>query len=548
MYNLLIVDDEIEILEWLKELFLYDSNLEVEVYTASLAKQAIKLLDEVRVDVVLTDIKMPGMNGIELYKQIKENWPNAQVIFLTGYRDHETLYEIVKNNEVRYILKTEGDDVIIAAVENAIKEQENRLKECKEKEVQAQMIKKAKYWIQKELMEQLVLSNTKETVTNELLQSMNLPFRCDYPVLLYVGKMELKDQRFDAEYRTLARILDIIQQNMPSVLHVASYLLEHNFIVLLIQPRLLDNFIDWNRVFRISSGALEYICTACSNQCDMVLSFAISRSQVNIKCLSDSYQELKRALVYNARAEESVIVNGDEVKEFTLQKVDTKGIVVSIPVLTSYLEQGKKEEFLQLLEELTGPLLMVESRYDMGALELYYNISMVFLKYINVNQLTERIPFYIGLYKLTNVGEHASWQEAVNYLMTLANIMFGLNMEVEAQRKDITIKKVENYIYQNLNKDLSLTILAEIGGFNASYLSRIFKQKYHCNLSEFVVRERIKKARELLIHTNKKISDIGEMVGYFSPHSFTRIFKSIENLTPGEYRSLYRTGQEEENR
>ena len=80
----MIVDDELEILEWLKELFCYDCDRKLDVYGANSGKKALQLLNEVSFDVVLTDIKMPGMDGVALFRKIKENWPKCKVIFLTG--------------------------------------------------------------------------------------------------------------------------------------------------------------------------------------------------------------------------------------------------------------------------------------------------------------------------------------------------------------------------------------------------------------------------------------------------------------------------------
>ena len=76
--NLLIVDDEIEILTWLEELFRYSFDVEADVYTATSAYKALELLDQINFDVVLTDIKMPGLNGIGLFQKIKSNWPKCK--------------------------------------------------------------------------------------------------------------------------------------------------------------------------------------------------------------------------------------------------------------------------------------------------------------------------------------------------------------------------------------------------------------------------------------------------------------------------------------
>ena len=105
--NLLIVDDEQEILLGLEELFKYEFEREIGVYTANSAFEALRLLNTIRFDVVLTDIKMPGMDGITLFEKIKENWPRCKTVFLTGFRNFDDMYRIINHKDIKYILKTE---------------------------------------------------------------------------------------------------------------------------------------------------------------------------------------------------------------------------------------------------------------------------------------------------------------------------------------------------------------------------------------------------------------------------------------------------------
>ncbi|MFR9233450.1 MAG: response regulator [Eisenbergiella massiliensis] len=115
MFQLLIVDDEIESLEWLVELF-ESCGEEIAIYTASTARKALELLQDIKFDIVLTDIQMPGMNGLELYKKIKENWSHIRIVFLTGYSNHEILYELAQDKRIRYLLKTEKPKKIVDTV------------------------------------------------------------------------------------------------------------------------------------------------------------------------------------------------------------------------------------------------------------------------------------------------------------------------------------------------------------------------------------------------------------------------------------------------
>lgn len=142
--NLLVVDDEYEILTWLEELFSYNFEPKVDVYTANSAYAAIEMLNHVKFDVVLTDIRMPGMNGIALFQHVKGNWPRCKTIFLTGYPNFEEIYKIIKHKDVRYILKSEDDEVITQAVRGAFSELQQELEQEALLEKQQQDMKNTK--------------------------------------------------------------------------------------------------------------------------------------------------------------------------------------------------------------------------------------------------------------------------------------------------------------------------------------------------------------------------------------------------------------------
>ena len=140
---------------------------------------------------------------------------------------------------------------------------------------------------------------------------------------------------------------------------------------------------------------------------------------------------------------------------------------------------------------------------------------------------------------MTRVEDFADWSEAADYLMKLMEVLLGLMEEDEDIYKQQAILRVEQYIRNHLKDDLSLQVLADVGSFNASYLSRIFKQKYHCNLSDYIARERICLAKELLANTNEKINHIAKEVGYNTISSFNRVFRKSEGMAPAEYRAVY---------
>ena len=539
MYKLLIVDDELENLEWLEELFRYEAPRELEIYTALSARKAIEILNSVKCDIVLTDIKMPKMSGMELYRHIKENWPRCRVIFLTGYRDHETLYEAAQDKSVRYLLKTEGDAKIMDTVMEAVYELDRQREELTLERERGILFEKARYWIKKDFWEQAVTGTGIELPGQRKLEELGISLKADYPVLFFLGHIEEVGTNISRE--RVEGVMELIARSMPGILRIELCVIEQRYLLLLMQPKMLDAYTDWKRAFRVSYGALEDVQDICAREPELRIKFAVDREPVSFEQLSEKYYKLKKGIASMLSEEGSGIMeireSAEEAKKEAYQ-VDAK--LSRLPLLTEYLEKGSREEGLKVLSELTAPLLQGASRHDIKALELYYNISMIYLKVISLNGLEEKIPFRIGLYKLTNAESFNSWEEAVDYLKeTYYAISVSLE-ESRGDRQDQTLNKVEKYIHEHLGEDLTLTVLADVGGFNAAYLSRIFKQKYQCNLSVYIMNERVKQAKKLLVETDEKINRIGEMVGYLTPHSFTRVFKAAEGITPAEYRGRYR--------
>ena len=120
MYRLLLVDDEPDIVEGLYNAFYNYEGLELDIFKAYSAYEALDILNSERIDIVLSDISMPGMNGLEMMRQVKSRWPHCQVIFLSGYTEFDYIYQANQLEAVSYILKTEGYDVVKENLHKAV--------------------------------------------------------------------------------------------------------------------------------------------------------------------------------------------------------------------------------------------------------------------------------------------------------------------------------------------------------------------------------------------------------------------------------------------
>lgn len=538
----MIVDDELEILEWLKELFCYDCDRKLDVYGANSGKKALQLLNEVSFDVVLTDIKMPGMDGVALFRKIKENWPKCKVIFLTGYRDFDYIYEIIQNKDVRYVLKSEGDQVIMDHVLQAFGEIDEMLEMERTRQADQDRLERAAVWLRKEFFQRIIYGTGPVDITQGQLEELKIPFSLDVPVLTFLCRNN--DVHVPGyvvnEYEIFEQIFEMFEYYMPGHLCVYEQIVEPGYAVILVQPAAADKQVCWERIFRIAAGAIEYTQKNSENTLKLSTLFIIGSTASPISELGKRYEKLKTIAVNQKRLQESVIIKEDKLSDHMEEEHENYGYMISqIQLLESYLELGKQNEYYSSLQELTVCLMKDGSMHSNYSLELYYSISMVILRFINKNDLAQQMAFKIGVYKLTRADEHLTWEEAARYLFQISEVVFTLLEAREEERNDNTVVKVQEYIREHLSEDLTLTRLAEIGCFNASYLSRLFKQVYGYNISDYIMKMRIDRAKELLIGTDNKINEVSVRVGYLSAHSFTRTFKAATGMSPLEYREKY---------
>lgn len=121
MYRVLVVDDEAFITDSLAFLLENQREPKLEVIKAYSAPEAIDMLNLTAFHIVVTDIEMPGQSGLELLREINAKWPSCRVVFLTGHDSFQYAHQAIRYNVVRYVLKNEGDDILLEAIKECIR-------------------------------------------------------------------------------------------------------------------------------------------------------------------------------------------------------------------------------------------------------------------------------------------------------------------------------------------------------------------------------------------------------------------------------------------
>ncbi|MGG4551701.1 helix-turn-helix domain-containing protein [Paenibacillus sp. FSL W8-0186] len=549
MYRLLVVDDEMIIADGLYEVLSNLPQLELDVYKAYSGDEAVRLFDRTRFDIVLTDIRMPGLSGLELLDKIRERWPSCRVIFLTGHNEFSYIYSAFQYEGVSYLLKTEGYEKVIQMVEQAAMDIETELKAEALLQKAQEQLDATRELLQKDyvkgiLNEQLGVQEIHQKQFDELA----IPLRADRPVLIMLGRVNsfAGGLSYATKSRQLYRIRLIASQYLSARVSFVDVVNESMDPVWLIQPLQESSKAEsWERAITFMKGNLELIQSACRESLGEVLSFVLDDSPVMWKEAAERFSTLNMLMNYRIGQGCGMLLLDKQMIEQKLQPPgeEQRGKPLlrhaKPAVLADQLEYGQRAEFRAILLDCAAALAGIDSMHHVPAQELYYSIGLVFLSYMNRWNLVETAATRVGLHKLMQPGEHESWQQAFDYLLHVGDMLFNLQSQEEERRARDVITVIQKHVQDHLHDpdEISLVRLAELVFFNPSYLSRLFKQVTGTNLSEYISACRMTRAKRLLENPDVKIQDVAELVGYGTATNFTRSFRKATHMTPQEYRA-----------
>ncbi|MCD9020609.1 response regulator transcription factor [Cohnella silvisoli] len=554
MYRLLIVDDEPQIVDWLYELMSDYTGLDLELYKAYTALEAVEIVDRMKPDIVLTDIRMPGMTGIQLQEYVLQRWPDCKIIFLTGFNEFDYIYSAMKRNAVGYVLKTEDDDEIIRTIEKAALQisESYRIDELMEKvrdKMQATLPLMQKEYVWSLLQEE---QNDPARIGKQL-QELDIPLDAAQPVLLLIARTDGKDKAsgLSERSRTLCSIGLILEKYLQGSVRFYYLVQDHHTIIGFIQPgdmggsdKAGDELYLWSRTFQFVKSTLESVQMACKENLGAAPSFLLASRPVALERLAGKYGEWSKWLGYQMMMGTEILMTDRDLYPDESQShgfaphplaVEMEMAQHQIKVLSEWLEKGQGELFFEAYDQFQSRFRRIADMNDETGVELYYKTAVLFLAYLNRRHLAERVAPLIDLQNLTRMDRHPGWQEAAAYLRRLAEIIFELQKGETEQRVAEAVLYVKKYLLQHLHEDLSLTRLAELVHFNPSYFSRMFKQVTGLNLSEYLSGVRLEKAKALL-ECNKKVNEVAAIVGFESAASFSRFFKKMVDISPQDYR------------
>lgn len=359
MYRLLIVDDEAIIADGLYEVFQNIKNLDLDVYKAYSGNEALELLERTRIDIVLTDIHMPGIDGLQLLEKIQERWPKCRVIFLTGYNEFDYVYTAIKYTGVSYLLKTEGFGKIIATVEKAVAEIENSMKTEELLQKAKEQLRAMEQLLQRDYFYSILKGDfASQEIDRRQFEEFGISLDAEKPVIILLGRIDGSQEKNLYTERTKQQYsIKLIVEQYLSTHTVSSHLVyENSLLVWFIQPKTDKFSMEWDRdevwrqVTTFIKGNLELVQTACKESLGISISFALEDSPSVWGDVSDRFAMLRMLQNYRIGQGAGMLIADKNIAEEDFKQITEKGNGSAqvrqrkLELLSLYLDNGNKEE------------------------------------------------------------------------------------------------------------------------------------------------------------------------------------------------------------
>jgi len=542
MYRLLIVDDEPIIVDGLADDLTDHPELpNLELHRAYSAREALACLRSTRIDIVLTDIEMPEMNGLELQLEINRHWPRCKVIFLTGYNDFSYIQTSSRNGALDYVLKTEGDAQIVAAVKRAIAKLDEELEMQSLLRKASAQLALALPFRQREFLLDLLEGRQvlpENGAGDEMLRELGIPLRAAGPLLMIVGRFDAWPERTRPGDKLLYlyAVNNIAEEYLAAEFHLVQVRCGEDRFVWLLQPKADGEPAERVKPERRLYGYAELIQAACKHFLKTVLSFVLVSEPFRWADVQRRYESLSFLFARGLGTRREILLTDRQLFDAGSGPQDSRARQQTVRLLDEYLDKGQRTEFFELYDRFMGSVEGGSAAAGGVAAEIYFSVVSMLLSHINRRGLMKEVADRFPPGKLFSLDGQAAWRETAENLRRVAELLFDEGADEDRRQVSAVIRKVQEYVRDHLDGNLSLTKLSEIVYLSPTYLSKLYKQETGQGLGEFIMESRVQKAKELLLQSQQKIHKIARSVGFESAAYFTRCFKKITNMTPQEFR------------
>lgn len=497
MYRVLLVEDEEIELETLRDYIDWEKNGISRVFTARNGRRALECLEENMADIVITDIQMPGMSGIELAETIVSRGYPCKIVFLTGYDDFSYVHSAFQVNAIDYLLKP----FTIEEVEECLK----RVKKELEKSEVAD-------WSRKTAAKQLLEAALQEKLEPELLKKnfygiFGEPLEaCGFGIMAVYGRIEEKlCSRIQEKWKGIRYIS---RTERISILLLAGYL-----------PVKDTAFQIWSELKEKTPRAIGW-----------------SRGKWTADVLYEQAEKLRKCSVqafYMDPPELFCVDDKTTEEKKTYHFREQKGRREEICRLVS---NGKKQETLQTMKNYFHQMQGIEPKTF--AREVYNLYMYLWNRLILSDELLESWMKAEKEFRENEIFEADNSYQLRKKMEQYLEHMLEFFEKQNQNPSYYAVYQVKTYLQEHCSESADIEKLAADVGLSPNYLRSLFKEATGKTILEYNTEMRLQRAAELLKNKKNKVREVSLAVGYENVSYFGVVFQKRFGVTPNEYRKM----------
>ena len=541
VYRMLVVDDEALIADSLANMLQCSLDDRLDVYKAYSGPGALALLERTSFDIMVLDIQMPGMSGLELAKAVRGRWPSCKVVFLSGHDAFEYVYQAMQYQAVCYVLKNEGDEALLEAVRRCVGALDEEARSDALLERAQEQMRMCLPILRREFLQRCCRGDAvDEAERARQFARYEVSLDPDAPVMLLAGRGD------EAHARENATQVDIVVRDKLQHAARCEMAQAHTRLwVWLIQPFPGE---PASRAAVMVKGMAENIQRTCLSTLGTPVSFVFETQPCAWHMLRDACATLRLALetLANERSGGLAFAEAEFFRagEAECRADEEREVFVRLRGLLSdiswRMSGGDAERFEACAAELTALLTPYVHINNLSVAELFSRMDTLLLTFAVQHDLQERARTHPAFRALTSGGA-VDPEARLGRFVSLGRCLMGWWHESRRDKRDAFVCGVDDYIANHLAEDLSLVTLSERVFLNPSYLSRRYKELTGKNITDVIAAARMDRAALLLADPRFRIRGIAEQVGFASPAHFSRVFKKHTSQTPQAYRDRVRS-------
>lgn len=520
--NIIVIEDELDILMGIQEV-IEQSGLPFEnVFTAYTGEQALSVIEECRPDIILTDILLPEMSGLDMLESVKAMGYKPKVIVISSYSNFTYAQRSIQLGAVDYVLKPAHKEELIEkihAVYDMVERERINQNQLKHQLAYAKLGTEA-------LKEKFVLGlcmhkTALQEHIHHRLQVWDLLWleTQSYVVISFsMNKEEFRgreDKDINLDLFAIGNIAeDMMKSYLPAIM-IRS--IHHDWVILTAYGD------EQNMAKDIQERVLAYQ--------KIRLAIGISERKYSFQAISEAYEQARKALKVALLNSSKRIVTYGEIAD----RIDEEDGGRIVQLVAEAVLEGDEAAVLARLEKVVERFKLDRDVSKAGDLSIK---CFEWMLEVHAN-LAEKVDLEISHFPM-ELWEKAERCPTVDDLLRLlhAHLCELMKLAVDGQSPgtNYMIDKAKRIIETKFGEEVTLQSVAEELSIHPVWLSRLFKKETGQNFLDYLTEIRIEQAKQLLRSTNLKIYEIAEKIGYQEIQYFGKLFKKRTNMTPKEFR------------